>query len=217
MKTFSSVVIATLTMVGMASAQPKTEPKPAAAAAPAAKVDAKATGKVVAPAKVDAPPTGKDAAPAKAPTEIADMLKSMSGNWKCTGTAAGPDMAMMPMKATMKSKADLDGYWIQDVFEATMGKTKYKFVAYTTFDTSSKKWRRVSVDNGGSQTIGTSDGMKDMKMTFNLDTMGGSHPSGMFRDNVDASDLKTGLKAFGEVSIDKGKTWMKVYEMTCKK
>ena len=211
MKTFSSVVIATLTMVGMASAQPKAaDPKaPATPAAPAkgapatppAKTEAKA-----APAPAMAAPTP--------PAEIKEMLK-MGTSWKCTGTGMGPDMQMSPMKATMKSKADLDGFWIQENFEGAMGKNKFKFTSYTTFDGASKKWRRVMVDNMGGQAMGTSDGAKDNKIVFNMDVMGAGQ-TGMMKDTLDITDPKA-PKAFGEMSMDKGKTWNKVYEMACKK
>ena len=208
MKTFSSVVIATLTMVGMASAQPKAaDPKaPAAPAkgAPATPATPAKDAKAAAPA---APPAM--AAPT-APTEIKEMLKAQAGTWKCTGTGMG-----QPMKATMKSKADLDGFWIQDAFEGSMGKTKFKFVAYTTFDGASKKWRRVMVDNMGGQAMGTSDGLKDGKVTFNMDMMG-MGGTGMMKDTVDMTDPKL-VKSSGEMSMDKGKTWNKSYEMTCKK
>jgi len=207
MKTFSSVVIATLTMVGMASAQPKpADPKAPAKGAPAtpAKADPKAAAPV-APKEM--------AAPTPAP-EIKDMLK-MAGTWKCTGQATMSMEPMAPMKATMKTKADLDGFWVQDAFEATMGKMKFKFVSYTTYDSAAKKWRRVMVDNMGGQAIGTSDGMKDGKVTFNMDMIGAG-PGGMMKDTLDATDPKA-VKASGEMSMDKGKTWNKVYEMTCKK
>jgi hypothetical protein len=39
----------------------------------------------------------------------------------------------------------------------------------------------------------------------------------MFRDHEDMSDPKAGVKQWGEFSMDKGKTWTKVYELTCKK
>lgn len=204
MKTFSSVVIATLTMVGLASAQPKAaDPKaPPAKGAPAT---------TAAPAK--AAPTAP-AAPAMAaptpPTEIKGMLKAQAGTWKCTGTGMG-----MPMKATLKTKVDLDGFWIQDAFEGAMGKMKFKFTAYTTFDGASKKWRRVMVDNMGGQSMGTSDGLKDNKVTFNMDVMGQGQ-TGMMKDTVDMTDPKL-VKSSGEMSMDKGKTWNKTYEMTCKK
>ncbi|MDB4961528.1 MAG: hypothetical protein JWP01_1527 [Myxococcales bacterium] len=212
MKTFSSVVIATLTMVGMASAQPKVDAKAGAkvdAKAPAAgaKVDAKAGAAVTPPPAIPMP--------TPAP-EVKEMLKLSAGTWKCTGSAAANEATQSPMKATMKTKADLDGFWIQDTFEGTMGKMKFKFVAYTTFDAASKKWRRVSVDSQGAQMIGTSDGVKDGKMTFNMDTMGGMGSGTMFKDSVDMTDPKL-VKAAGTMSMDKGKTWMPVYEMSCKK
>jgi hypothetical protein len=214
MKTFSSVAIATLTMVGMASAQPKVDAKAGAkvdAKTPpaAAKVDAKAGAAVTPPAPKEMVP------PAPAP-ELKEMLKLSAGNWKCTGSAAANEATLSPMKATMKTKAELDGFWIQDTFEGTMGKMKFKFVAYTTFDATSKKWRRVSVDSQGAQMIGTSDGVKDGKMTFNMDTMGGMGSGTMFKDSVDMTDPKL-VKATGTMSMDKGKTWMPVYEMSCKK
>ena len=214
MKTVTRVAIATLTMVGMAAAQPKTDAKAGSGAGSAAptKADAKAGAKTE--AKVDA--KAPEMAMPKPAAEIADMMKSMAGTWKCTGSTMDMKGTATPMKATLKTKADLDGFWVHDSFTATAGKMKYTFEAYTTFDASAKKWRRVMVDNMGGQMIGTSDGMKDGKMDFNLDTMSPMGAS-MFKDHVDASDAKAGVKASGEMSMDKGKTWSKVYEMTCKK
>ena len=210
MKTFTRVAIATLTMVGMAAAQPKTDAKAGSGAgsAAAAKVDAKAGAKTDAKAPEMAMP--------KPAAEIADMMKSMAGTRRCTGTTSDMKGVATPMKATMKTKADLDGFWIHDSFTGTAGKMKYTFETYTTFDASAKKWRRVMLDNMGGQMIGTSDGMKDGKMDFNLDTMSPMGAS-MFKDHLDASDAKAGLKSWGEMSMDKGKTWNKVYEMSCKK
>ncbi len=211
MKSFTRVALTTLTMVGfagLAAAQPKADAK----AAP--KADAKTDAKAAAP-KVDA----KAEMPTpKVPSEVLDMAKAMAGTWKCTGSTFGTDGAPIPMTATMKSKADLDGFWIHDSFEAKMGKTqKFKFESFMTYDASSKKWRYVMLDNWGTQSIGTSDGMKDGKMDVNMDTLGGAMGPGLFRDHLDASDPKSGMKMMGEASMDKGKTWMKVYEQTCKK
>ncbi len=221
MKTFSSVAFALLTMVGMASAQPTPAPK-----APAPKADAKtpapkADPKASAPAPAD-PKAAKPAAPAPPaappapPAEVAGAIKAMGGNWKCTGQGMDMSMKMTPMTGTMKMKADLDGWWMQDTFEAKMGKVKMKMTGWSTYDASSKKWRRVVVDNMGGQMIGTSDGMKDNKITYNLDTMGGGMPPSMFRDHTEMVDAKN-AKAWGEMSMDKGKTWTKVYEAACKK
>jgi hypothetical protein len=156
-----------------------------------------------------------DAAP-KAPQEVTDMAKSLAGTWKCDGTAMGPDMKEAKMTATMKSKADLDGFWLHDSFEGTVTGMKYKMEAFTTYDAAAKKFRRTSVANDGALMTGTSDGMKDMKIEFDMDSFS-PHGQNLLKDHVDASDLKKGVHAWGEVSMDKGKTWAKVYDETCKK
>lgn len=206
MKTFSKVVLSmcsTAALVAVATAQPATKAAPAPTKAGAG-----------APAT---PPAAKPEVPAmpKPPAEIAAILKSLQGTWRCKGSSHGPDGQPAAMKATMKTKGDLDGWWIVDTFNATMGKQKFKFTAYTTYDAGSKKWRRVMADSMGGQMIGTSDGLEDNKMDFNLDTMG---PMGgtQFRDHTEILGPKQ-FKAWGEITMDKGKSWMKVYEMTCKK
>lgn len=199
MNTFAKVVIASLTMVGVAAAQPAKAPD--AKGAPAAPKDAKA-------------PVPAPEAP-KPPAELAAMAKAAGGTWRCTGQGMDDKGAMVKMTATNKAKVDLDKWWMSDTFDSTMGKTKFKFVAFTTYDASSKKWRRVMVDNMGGQMVGTSDGLVDGKMTFNMDTMG-PRGSSQFRDHSDFTDAKA-PKFWGEASMDKGKTWMKVYEMSCKK
>jgi hypothetical protein len=93
---------------------------------------------------------------------------------------------------------------------------KFKMISYTAYDPMAKKWRRLAMTNGGGQMIGTSEGMKDGKMTWNMDLMG-PMGAGLFRDHVDNSDPKAGMKVWGEASMDKGKTWLKAYEMTCRR
>ncbi|MBL9016713.1 MAG: DUF1579 family protein [Myxococcales bacterium] len=151
----------------------------------------------------------------KVPQEVTDLAKSLTGTWKCTGTATLAPEPEAPLTGTLKTRADLDGFWIRDVFDAKVGKTtRFKYEAFTTFD--GKKWRRVLLDNRGSQALGTCDGVKDGgRMDWNLDVMG-QGPVAMFRDHLDATDPKL-LKLSGELSSDKGKSWTKVYEMTCKK
>lgn len=222
MNTFTRVAMATITMVGMASAQPKTDSKTApgagsGSAAAGAKVDAKAgAGAVKVDAKAGAGATGGDMMAPKPATEIADMVKHMNASSRCTGSVYDMKGQPIAMKATMKATTELGGFWIHESMTGTAGKMTYKMEAYTTYDATAKKWRRVSVDSYGMQMTGTSDGMKDMKMDFNSDTISPMGAS-MFKDHVDASDAKAGVKVAGEMSMDKGKTWNKVYEMTCKK
>ena len=169
-----------------------------------------------------APPADKATPPAamempKAPQELADMAKGMTGSWKCTGKALGMDMkTMTDMTGTAKPKLEFDGFWMHNVYDAKMGKMPFHFDSFVTYDATAKTWRRVMVESGGGYAVGTSTGPKDNKMDWDLATqehMG----AGMFRDHEDWSDLKVGFKAWGEMSMDKGKTWTKVYEQTCKK
>jgi hypothetical protein len=226
MKTFSRVAIATLTMLGVAGvagAQPKAPEKapapmpktdkpgatPATPATPAKPGDKAAGTPAGTPAKLEKmtmPP---------APPEIADMAKTAAGVWRCKGDEFDQKGAKGAMTATNTIKLDLDKWWMVETMEAK-GRMNFKMVAYTTYDPTSKKWRRLAVMNDGGQMIGTSDGVKEGKMTWNLDVVG-PMGSGMMRDTMDMSDPKAGVKGRGEISMDKGKTWLPVYEMTCKK
>ncbi|MBA3397079.1 MAG: hypothetical protein H0T89_30900 [Deltaproteobacteria bacterium] len=231
------ITIATLTMVGLvgvAAAQPKVDPRaPIKADAKAdVKVDAKAAVKpdvktappktdakldVKADAKLDAKTVVKMETP-KPPVEVADMAKLVVGTWRCTGSEINADGTSAKMTATVKTKLDLDKWWISETMDVRSARGSFKMVAYSTYAPGSKKWRRVSVDSMGNQYVGTSDGAKDgvAKLDWNIDTMG-PMGAGMFRDHLDLTTVKTGTKASGEISMDKGKTWKPVYEMTCKK
>jgi hypothetical protein len=201
MNKLTQLTVATLTMVGMAGV----------AVAGDTKADPKAAPKAAEPAKAPA------AAPAmpKAPQELADMMKGMAGSWKCDGTSMGMDGKEVKFTGKMTSKLDLDGFWGHDTFEGTMGPGKFKFESFMTYDANGKKWHSVFVDNQGGMMMGSSDGMKDMKMDVTADMMG-PMGKGTFKDHMDASDMKKGVHMWGEASMD-GKTFNKVYEMTCKK
>jgi len=157
----------------------------------------------------------------KAPNELADRVKAMSGTWTCDGIGAGMDgKSTLPFKGTMKSKAELDGQWVHDSFTGTMGDgksaMKFGFESYATFDTNLKKWRTLFMDNFGGQMVGLGDPMKDGKMdttSDGIDLRGKSQ----FKDHTDVSDAKKGMHMWGEESRDSGKTWNKIYDMTCKK
>jgi hypothetical protein len=159
----------------------------------------------------------KDMYDMKAPAEIAGMAKQMAGTWRCKGQALGPDMKTMAnMTGTLRSKLEMENWWIHETFDSAMGKNKYHFDSYTTYDANAKKWHRVMLESGGGWSTGDSAGMQGGKIDWEL-TANSMMGESMFRDHTDASDPKAGVKTWGEVSMDKGKTWTKVYEMTCKK
>jgi hypothetical protein len=193
MNTFLRVAIAMVGMTGLAAAQPKTDPK-----APAA--DSKAGGM----------------ADMKPPAELAAMAKAAGGTWNCKGQGMDHTQKMVDTTGTMKIKLDVANWWLHGSFESKMGKEPFQFESFTTFDPASKKWKRVMVESGGGWSTGESDGMKDNKVDWNL-TSHSMMGEVMFRDHEDMTDPKAGVKQWGEFSMDKGKTWTKVYELTCKK
>jgi hypothetical protein len=150
------------------------------------------------------------------PADLVKMGKDMAGTWKCTGNAAGMDGKMAAMTATMTSKAEMGGWWIHDSFDAKMGTMPFHFDAFTTFDPASKKYHRMMMEMGGGWSTGDAAAPSGGKIDFELASHGSMGDS-MFKDHVDTSDAKAGMKAKGEMSMDKGKTWQPVYDMTCKK
>jgi Protein of unknown function (DUF1579) len=156
----------------------------------------------------------------KAPHEIGERVKAMSGTWRCDGSTLGMDGSAMKFKGTMTSRAELDGFWVHDSFNGTMGTgkgaMKFRFESYATFDPAAKKWRSLFMDNAGGQMVATADPMKDGK----LDTIGDMTSmmgKSQFKDHVDVSDKKKGAHMWGEESRDGGRTWKPVYDMICKK
>jgi hypothetical protein len=126
-------------------------------------------------------------------------------------------MAMIAMTGRMKIALSADKWWLQSTFDSKMGKDPFHFESYTTFDAAAKKWRRVMVETGGGWLNGESAGMKDNKIDWDMTSHSPMMGESMFRDHEDLTDPKAGVKMWGEFSADKGKTWTKVYEMTCKK
>jgi hypothetical protein len=213
MKTFSRVAIAMVGMTGLAAAQPKADPKaadpkaadPKAADAKTAKAETKAADPKAADAKTESKP----------PQEVVDIARAASGTWRCKGQGMDHAMKMTDMTATMRIRTDLAGWWIHATFESKMGKEPFLFESYTTFDPAAKKWRRIMVESGGNWATGESLGVKDGKVDWEMKTYSPTMGDGTFRDHEDYTDPKAGAKMWGEFSNNG--TWVKVYEMTCKK
>lgn len=152
----------------------------------------------------------------KPPAEIAAAAKAMA-RMTCKGQGMGMDMQMADMTGTTTAKTDLDGWWIREDLNFTVGKGKsswkMKMVQFMNYDTKLAKWHVIGMDNGGGLNVGMAD-MKDGKYELTAD-MTMPMGSGQFRDHGDMTDKKN-VKFWGEMSMDKGKSWTKVYEVTCK-
>jgi len=203
-----------------AAAQPAPAAKPEAAkpaaGAPAPKMEpakpADAAAKPAAPPAGEAP---KMEAPKPAP-EIDAFYKSMQGTWKCSGTASMGGAAA-PMDSTMSFKQDLDKFWIVGTFASKKSKTSpivYKFTSYTTYDPATKKWQRLMVDNMGGWEQGSSAGLTNGQILWEGKGtgMGMSFTTKHTEQVVSPKEVKLS----GQMSMD-GKSWMPMYESTCKK
>jgi hypothetical protein len=227
MKKFSIMMISLVTMAGIAMAQPKADPKAGSGAAAGAGATVKAgagagSAAAGAGAKVEAGAAAQvKMEKPKPPAEHAAFLKQMGTRMNCTGlTWGGADgKTEMKMKSTGTHALALDGFQIKGAMAITMGEGKakhvLKFESYMTWDSKASLWRSVGAGNDGSVMIGTST-MKDGKMESSSDIQGGMMGSGKMREKGEMTDPKVGMKMTGEWSSD-GKTWTKMYEMTCKK
>jgi hypothetical protein len=194
MNTFSRVAIALVGMTGLAAAQPKTE----------------------APKAGDAKAGGQDMGP---PAELAALAKATTGTWHCKGQGMDRTQKMVDATGTMTIKLDVNNWWLHSTFDSKMGKEPFHFDSFTTYNPGTRKWTRVMVESGGNWATGESAGEKDHKVDWELTTHSPSPMMGdaVFRDHEDLSDPKAGAKMSGEFSPDKGKTWVKVYDIACKK
>ena len=154
------------------------------------------------------------------PVEMTQMLKSMAGTWHCTGTAPGPGGTPLPLAGNWKTSAELDGTWARDAFDGTLGSGKaasrYRLLVFTTYDPATRTWRELALDNAGGSRVGTSEGMKDLKMTVEGELSGG-HGAGLARAVLDMSNLKKGAHRQLELSRDRGASWSPVYDLVCKR
>ena len=159
-----------------------------------------------------------------APPEVAALAKTLAGTWKCKGLMFMPNGASMPMNSTIKTKVELDGFWLRTSYAQTgVKKDAFKFESLATYEASSKTWHRVQTDNMGSQEVGTSTGTLDGKTVWNvtsrnlMGTSMGRHYEGMEVAMTANGKVGNEYKMWGEYSMDKGKTWAKAYESVCKK
>jgi hypothetical protein len=214
--------VATVSYAKDDKAAPKAAPQPAAdkkvtpagtpaAGAPAAAQPAKEAPKPVEQAPMNMPmPTPSE--------ELKAVAKAMNGNWKCTGTVMGMDMKERPSTATMSFKLEVDGFWLRG--EMAEKKTKdnahpYKFTSLQTYDAATKKWMKFGFDNTGSWSKAWSTGPDATgKWTWEaVSTMAGMEFKG--RDYEETKDKA--VHVWGEGSMDGGKTYTKMYDITCKK
>ena len=235
---FAALAAVTLAAGTAAAGDPKAAPAAAPAAKPAAPAAAPAAKPAAAPAAAPAagapaaakaavpPPAGGKPAiapgepnpaapPAPAPPpELLAAAKAATGAWKCKGTVFNPDGTSRPTTGIIKTKLDLDKFWLQSSFAESTGKMKYKFTSYRTFDAASKKWTQVMLDNWGGYQVSTSMGPADNVITWEGQTV--SMMGTMKAKDTETLTSPKETKMAGQYSKD-GKTWVNGYDVTCTK
>lgn len=155
------------------------------------------------------------------PKEIADAAKGMIGTYACKGNVTNPDGSSRPSLSTMKIATDLGGFYIViDLAEKKTADNPHPFQAhmFRTYDAAKKAWTTTMLANapGGPETETTTDavGAGTPVVWNSTGEMMGQKFTERAHEEPDAK-AKT-VHLWGEVSMD-GKTWMKDYDMTCKK
>jgi hypothetical protein len=151
----------------------------------------------------------------KAPQELIDFSKKMVGTWTCTGKAGGPDGQMRDTSGKLQFSVDLDKWWVKASLTETKTKTPFKFESFVTYDSATKKWANVAIDNVGGYRTLTSDGMKDNVLTWTGTATAMGHTVQMKQVNTMVSDKDN--KVDESMSMDNGKTWMPTVSVECKK
>lgn len=237
MNTLTNTALTLVALTTVALAQPATPATPAApggksaekAATPPSKAADKAADKAAATSDAKKPSAdakaGAAVAPAaameapKPPQEVADMLKTLQGTWKCpTKLATNPsDPSQMTevKNMTLSFKGELEKWWIGGTLKGRAGKMKMHGMMFATYDPTMKKWYRTMVDNMGGSESTWSDGVKDNKVVWTGEGRGMGMGSFKVRNTEEIVGPKE-IKMTGEMSKD-GRTWIKTWESACKK
>lgn len=140
---------------------------------------------------------------------LADAARELSGTWTCNGSIQGPGGAS-PSDVRVEARLELDKAWLRTDFVTVSGEYPYKFTSYRRFDSASRTWRNVILDNmGGSATSSSTDGI----------TWVGESASPMGRMKIHDTELLVSpgqMTMRGQYSMD-GVSWSTGYDLTCKK
>jgi hypothetical protein len=187
----------------------------AAASAPVAAPGAAAAGAATA-AGVESPQVGPLAAAPKPATEL-EQMKVLEGSWRCDGRApATPSAPEHAYRSTWKFKRDLDNFWWAAEYQQVKAKANpapLKARGFLTYDSVTKSFTMMGVDNAGGSTHEISSGWNGDVVTLAGDaSLAGKKVP--FREVI----TKKGDREFtwrGEMKV--GGDWMTLGEDRCRK
>ena len=159
---------------------------------------------------------GAPAAPPKAPVEI-NQLPFVGGRFECKGeNFASPLSPEHATRLLVTGNLELDGFWyvVQGAERKTpQNPTPGKFRAAFGYDTASKKFVTLLIDNLGGRAVETADTVSAGHTVFT-----GTYTLNGTNYNVCDTYLQTGGGGFGhigEVQVSGG--WKKTDAETCRK
>ena len=144
-------------------------------------------------------------------------MKILEGRWRCDGRApSGPMGPEHAYKSSWKFKRDLDNFWWAAEYQQTKAKANpmpMKARGYLTYDSATKAFVMLGVDNAGGSTAESTTGWSGDVVTLAGDAnlAGKKIP---FREVI----TKKGNREFtwrGEVKM--GGDWVTLGEDRCKK
>jgi hypothetical protein len=200
------------------ASQVKPAPAPAVAATASGGATGAAAGEGVAPVATGASSGGAAAGGAGTkPALELEQMKVLEGSWRCDGrapaTPSGPEHAY---RSTWKFKRDLDNFWWAAEYQQVKAKANpapLKARGFLTYDSVTKAFTMMGVDNAGGSTHEISSGWNGDVVTLAGDAnLGGKKVP--FREVI----TKKGDREFtwrGEMKV--GGDWMTLGEDRCRK
>jgi hypothetical protein len=152
------------------------------------------------------------------PKPAAEMagLKVFDGSWTCSGQGAmEPGGAMMKMDSTVKSHADLGGFWQSGTVKGApmAGMPAFEGMFHMTWDPAAKQYVMLFVDNMGGRSETRAPAWAGDTLVFTGEGQMGDQKMGMRDTFVKKADGSLGH--VGEMQV-KGQ-WVKMMDEVCKK
>jgi hypothetical protein len=158
--------------------------------------------------------------------DLLEYAADLVGTWKCAGKVSMDGKTTSDAKAKVTNKLALDKWWMQTSYDGTIGKMKFTFVTYTTYNQVEKKFTRAMFDNMGASSTDTAiaidHGMAGKwGITWVGENTSGAAMAGMptkvkMRHNESISGQGKLLNMRGETTVD-GTNWIEIYSLTCKR
>ena len=145
-----------------------------------------------------------------AATAFVEAAATLAGTWSCTGSVYGANGTASPSQVGLTVTLELDEAWLRTDFAVLSGEHRYEFRSYRTFDTPSRQWVNVILDNMRGHAMSRSaDGV-----TWTGESSG---PMGTMKIQDTETLAPTGeLAIAGRYSLD-GASWSTGYDLACRK